>query len=129
MVGGYDENGIDVRENSLLVSLPKTAVLPPREETIDFFLQLADKYGQAGVVVRFPGEPAHEYTTRHHQSLGQGRKIAYNDPRADDEPMYYTRPRYRGTSKNSVVSKRDGVVFNPDFDNPMPLLDKPNGDI
>jgi len=135
--GGYDEEGTDVREKSLFVSMPKNAVAPSNEDIIDFFVTLAEKYQQMGVLIKLPGEDeTFEYTTRHH-GMGAGHRIPYNEPRADPQPPYYTRPRYRGTSttfdrprgervKTSRASDKDALVFDPEFDKPQVMpFDRP----
>jgi len=117
--GGYEEKGMDVREKSLFVSLPTGSDMPSDEEIVDFFVTLAEKYQQVGVIIKLPDEEtAYEYTTRHHD-MGAGHRIAYNDPGRHEKPPYYTRPRYRGTSKKSTASKSDALVFDPDFASPQ----------
>lgn len=117
--GGYPENGQDVKEPSFLVSHPG-AGLPDDETLVHMFVGLAKKYDQAGVVIKLPGSTeAHEYTTGEH-FLGGGTRVPYRDPVLAKKPEYYTRPRFRGTSKKSTASNRDGMTYSADYDNPEP---------
>jgi hypothetical protein len=114
-LGGYQEPGKKtVQEKSVLVSAPRNLHLPPAEQLIQFFVDLAEKYDQAGVIIRVPGDPvAHEYTTKHHESPYQ--RIPYHDPHPERKPTYFTRPADRGTRRNSTAPKDDGMTFKPDF--------------
>lgn len=59
-IGGYPEEGEDVRELSLVVSHPNPA--PPVREILEFFIGLAARYQQIGVVIKLPDEQdAYEY--------------------------------------------------------------------
>ena len=105
-LGGYPEGSLKVEEKSLFVSLPAGTDPGPRQEVIDFFVALAEKYQQWGVIIKFPGEEAHEYTTQHHE-LGPHRRVPYVEPHKEEEPEYYTKPAKR--------KQKDALVFNAKY--------------
>src|SRR5581483_3731097 len=99
--GGYKEGDRKVEEDSVTVSAPKNAPLPPPDEIVKFFIALAEKYQQMGVIIKLPGEEAHEYTTNFH-GAGPGNRIPYGNAERLKDPMYYTRPRDRNAKTHGT---------------------------
>lgn len=115
--GVYKEPGqAPSKEKSLFVSWPKHIPPPPNEEIIKFFTELAEQYQQIGVIIKLPGEEtAHEYMTGH--APDPKKRVPYLNPRKEEEPMYSTRPRFRGYGKQDRASNSDALTYEPNYDN------------
>jgi hypothetical protein len=100
-----------VLEDSLFITHPKEGLEGiPHEQLVQFFLGLAEKYGQIGVIIRLPGEyQAYEYFTSH-SSETPGSRRPYNFPRKEEAPDYSTRLRKMSDDRH--------LVYDPDFGNP-----------
>lgn len=99
-VGGYDEGGKDVTELSLVVSHPQPA--PPPEEIVNFFVGLAKRYHQLGVIIKLPGEKdAYEYFPNGNPP------IKYGEGGFSRTSPYYTRLR-KGPKDRKLV-------YNPEY--------------
>lgn len=118
--GVYKEPGQDAaKEKSLFVSWPKEVPPPPNEEIISFFTKLAEQFQQVGVIIKLPGEAtAHEYLTSH--APDANKRVPYLNPRKEEEPMYSTRPRFRGYGQGDKASKSDALTYDPNYDNIQP---------
>lgn len=115
--GVYKEPGQPAaKEKSLFISWPRNVPPPPNDEIIRFFTQLAEEFQQIGVIIKLPGEEtAHEYLTSHAPNANQ--RVPYLNPRKEEEPMYSTRPRFRGYGKQDQASRSDALTYSPNFDN------------